>query len=59
MFELEKAFKFTLSSFSDLDFGALATNFALLRLPKMPELKNRKIVGFAADKSDLNEISYV
>jgi hypothetical protein len=45
--------------FSDLDFGALATSFGLLRLPKMPELKNRKIVGFVADKSDMNSIPYV
>jgi len=45
--------------FLDLDFGALATSFGLLRLPKMPELKNRKIIGFISDKTDMNAISYV
>ncbi len=29
--------------FKDLDFGALAMSFGLLRLPKMSELKNGRI----------------
>lgn len=42
----------------DLDFGGLATSFCLLKLPKMPELRNKKIEGFTPDNHDLNMISY-
>ena len=43
----------------DLPFGEIATSMGLLKLPKMPELKNRKITGFCNDKKfDLNEIKY-
>ena len=48
-----------MNDISDLPLGALATAFGLLKMPKMPELKNRKIVGFKADKgADLNSIKY-
>jgi len=42
----------------DLDFGQLATGFALLQLPKMPELKGKDIAGFQPIISDANEIKY-
>lgn len=48
----------TCDGFSDLPFGALATAFGLLKMPRMPELKNRKIVGFAEDKVATNSIKY-
>ena len=44
---------------TDLPFGEIATSMGLLKLPKMPEIKNRKITGFCNDKKfDLNEIKY-
>ncbi|XP_014248314.1 ATP-dependent RNA helicase DDX55 [Cimex lectularius] len=41
----------------DLDFAGLASSYGLLRLPKMPELKNRQ-VDFEATDLDFNTISY-
>ena len=37
--------------FAALDCGGLASAFALLRLPKIPELKGRPVRGFVADFS--------
>ena len=44
---------------SDLPFGELAMAYGLLVMPRMPELKNRKITGFVVDtKKKANEIKY-
>ena len=50
----------TFSTFaSDLPFGDLAMAYGLLVMPRMPELKNRKITGFVVDtKKKANEIKY-
>ncbi|XP_077998273.1 ATP-dependent RNA helicase DDX55-like [Glandiceps talaboti] len=42
----------------DLDFGKLAKGFALLKLPKMPELEGKRINGFEAVKMDFNGLKY-
>ncbi|KAF9295033.1 ATP-dependent rRNA helicase spb4 [Linnemannia elongata] len=46
----------------DLDLGALARGYALLRLPKMPELKNEKsgggIQGFTPADIDMDKYKY-
>jgi ATP-dependent RNA helicase DDX55/SPB4 len=42
----------------DLDFGRLAVGFGLLKLPKMPELKNRNTSFFEQHSVDLNDVSY-
>ncbi len=47
----------------DFPFGAVASAFGLLRMPRMPELKNRKIVDFkqdprASSAQKLNLIKY-
>lgn len=42
----------------DLEFGKLATGFGLLRLPKMPELKNKVINDFVPVEIDFNSIKY-
>lgn len=41
-----------------LPMGELATYFGLMRMPKMPELKKIKIVGFKSVKVDFNSIKY-
>ena len=43
---------------ADLDFGRLAVGFGLLKLPKMPELKNRNTSFFEQHSIDLNDVSY-
>ena len=43
---------------SDLDIAKLATGFGLLQLPKMPELKGKKIEGFKNADIDINTIPY-
>lgn len=42
----------------DLPLGGIATYFGLMKLPKMPELKKRKIDGFTPVKVDFNSIKY-
>ncbi|XP_070707264.1 ATP-dependent RNA helicase DDX55 [Pempheris klunzingeri] len=42
----------------DLDFASLARAFALLRLPKMPELKGKTLPGFAEMNVDTDTIRY-
>lgn len=43
----------------DLPFGGLATSFGLLRLPKMPEIKNQnQTEGFVPCEIDFNSIPY-
>ncbi|XP_007905982.1 ATP-dependent RNA helicase DDX55 [Callorhinchus milii] len=42
----------------DLDFAALAKSFALLRLPKMPELKGKHFPDFVPEDVDTNSIPY-
>ncbi|RZF43032.1 hypothetical protein LSTR_LSTR001210 [Laodelphax striatellus] len=42
----------------DLNFGRLASGFGLLRLPKMPELKNKTISDFTPLDVDFNSIAY-
>lgn len=42
----------------DIDFGRLAFGFAMLRLPKMPELKNCKFIEFEKSDIDLDTIPY-
>ena len=42
----------------DLPFGPIATYFGLLRMPKMPELKKKKVEGFQPLKMELNDIKY-
>ncbi|XP_014672423.1 PREDICTED: ATP-dependent RNA helicase DDX55-like [Priapulus caudatus] len=44
--------------FKDLDFGKLATGFALLRMPKMPETKGLRFRNFAKVDVDTNTIRY-
>ena len=41
-----------------MDIGKLATGFGLLQLPKMPELKGKKIEGFKNADTDINSIPY-
>ena len=41
----------------DLDFGALAQGFGLLKLPKMPELKGKE-VNFEEVSIDINSLEY-
>ncbi|XP_015930964.1 ATP-dependent RNA helicase DDX55 [Parasteatoda tepidariorum] len=42
----------------DLDLGKLANGFALLKLPKMPELKKKEITNFVATEVNYEEIPY-
>ncbi|XP_070560823.1 ATP-dependent RNA helicase DDX55-like [Ptychodera flava] len=42
----------------DLDFGKLALGFALLKLPKMPELQGKKVQGFTAVRMDYDSLKY-
>ncbi|KAJ8245048.1 hypothetical protein GJAV_G00276180 [Gymnothorax javanicus] len=42
----------------DLDFAALARGFALLRLPKMPELRGRTFSDFVEETVDTNSIRF-
>ncbi|XP_039627947.1 ATP-dependent RNA helicase DDX55 [Polypterus senegalus] len=42
----------------DLDFAALARGFGLLKLPKMPELKGKKLPDFIPEAIDTNSIQY-
>uniref|UniRef100_A0A673CR78 ATP-dependent RNA helicase n=1 Tax=Sphaeramia orbicularis TaxID=375764 RepID=A0A673CR78_9TELE len=42
----------------DLDFAALARGFALLRLPKMPELRGKTLPDFIETNVDTNTIRY-
>ncbi|XP_034565212.1 ATP-dependent RNA helicase DDX55 [Notolabrus celidotus] len=42
----------------DLDFAALARGFALLRLPKMPELRGKTFPDFIETKVDTETIRY-
>ncbi|XP_034235584.1 ATP-dependent RNA helicase DDX55 [Thrips palmi] len=42
----------------DLDLASLATGFGLLRLPKMPELKDVDTSGFVQEDVDLNSIPF-
>ena len=42
----------------DLNFGELASGFALLKLPKMPELRNKKITDFEPSDIDATAIPY-
>ena len=63
IFRLKGFINFLLKRFhdffdSDLDFGALATGFALLRMPKMPELRKVEVKGFEPVDIDINTIKY-
>uniref|UniRef100_A0A7N8Y1H2 ATP-dependent RNA helicase n=1 Tax=Mastacembelus armatus TaxID=205130 RepID=A0A7N8Y1H2_9TELE len=42
----------------DLDFASLAHGFALLRLPKMPELRGKKFPDFVETTVDTDKIRY-
>jgi len=42
----------------DLDLGAIATSYGLLKMPKMPELRKITLSNFCPVKIDLNEIKY-
>ncbi|RUS77792.1 hypothetical protein EGW08_014456 [Elysia chlorotica] len=42
----------------DLDFGKLAQGFGLLHLPKMPELKGKRVVNFEPIEVDLSTIPF-
>ncbi|MGH0152279.1 UNVERIFIED_CONTAM: hypothetical protein FKN15_054516 [Acipenser sinensis] len=42
----------------DLDFASMARGFALLRLPKMPELKGKSFPGFVPELIDTDSIPY-
>merc|ERR1719312_365451 len=43
----------------DLDLGGIAASYGLLRMPRMPELKNIKITNFQPDNSvDVKAIKY-
>ena len=43
---------------SDLDFSAMAKGFALLRMPKMPELKDKSFPDFVRTDIDTDTIRY-
>lgn len=43
---------------ADLDFASLARGFALLRLPKMPELRGKTFPDFVETTVDTNSIRY-
>lgn len=43
---------------SDLDFVALARGFALLRMPRMPELKGKNFPDFIETTIDTDNIRY-
>lgn len=45
-------------SHPDLDFAALARGFALLRLPKMPELRGKNFPDFKPTTVDTETIRY-
>ncbi|KAL3807670.1 hypothetical protein ACHAXA_000316 [Cyclostephanos tholiformis] len=40
--------------FASLDLGLLATSFSLLRLPKMPELRDKKLLNFVPAGPEVN-----
>ncbi|KAL7986697.1 hypothetical protein Chor_012980 [Crotalus horridus] len=42
----------------DLDFASLARGFALLRMPKMPELRGKDLSGFAPVDIDTDSIAF-
>ncbi|XP_023223506.1 ATP-dependent RNA helicase DDX55-like [Centruroides sculpturatus] len=42
----------------DLDFGKLAQGFGLLKLPRMPELKGKRVGNFQQTSIDFNSIPY-
>jgi len=48
------------SRFASLDLGMLATSFSLLRLPKMPELRDKQLPNFtpAGPEIDIHAISF-
>ncbi len=43
---------------ADLDIAKLANGFALLRLPKMPELKGKKYPNFKPADVDVEKITF-
>ena len=43
---------------ADLDFAALARSFALLRMPKMPELRGKTFPDFAEETVDTDSIRF-
>ncbi|XP_011647290.1 ATP-dependent RNA helicase DDX55-like, partial [Pogonomyrmex barbatus] len=43
----------------DIDLGKLAMGFGLLRMPKMPELKGKKVSSFVDPEIDTNAIPYM
>lgn len=43
---------------ADLDFAALARGFALLRMPKMPELKGKSFPNFQEEAVDTDTIRF-
>ncbi|CAG5093785.1 Similar to CG9630: Probable ATP-dependent RNA helicase DDX55 homolog (Drosophila melanogaster) [Cotesia congregata] len=45
-------------SLKDLDLGLTAMGFGLLRMPRMPELKNRNLSSFVEVDVDTNSIKY-
>ena len=47
-----------LSLCSDLDFGRLAHGFALLNLPRMPELKKKDVSYFVPVEMDYDSIAF-
>merc|ERR1711874_111403 len=42
----------------DLNLGAIATSYGLLKMPKMPELRNITVSNFSPVNIDFNEIKY-
>jgi len=42
----------------DLDLGGTASSYGLLKMPKMPELRNITLSNFTAEKIDFNLIKY-
>ena len=42
----------------NINLGRLANGFALLKLPKMPELKRLKAADFSASTLDVNKVPY-
>lgn len=45
-------------SFKALDIGSIANSFALLRLPRIKEILNKKVGGFTNQYIDIEAIGY-
>ena len=49
---------YNITLLTELEIGRLATGFALLHLPRMPELKGRTIADFKSSDVDIKKIVF-